>query len=54
MATAYAVFDRNAKAMVPGLFASSADAQKHADRLAAKESRVKNEAHTRDVVTVTV
>ena len=41
MATEYAVFDRNSKAMVPGLVASSADAQKHGDRLATKEARAK-------------
>jgi hypothetical protein len=53
MATVYIVWDRAAKAAIPGTFASSADATAHAARLASKDTR-SGKTSTRDSVAVTV
>jgi hypothetical protein len=55
MATSYIVWDRKAKAAIPGTFASSADATQHANSLAALDNRQDKEKPktTYDVVTVT-
>jgi hypothetical protein len=50
----FVVWDRKSASTVGGVFQASQDAQKHADRLAAKDSRTKAESHSRDILTVTV
>jgi hypothetical protein len=49
MAAVYIIWDRAARAAIPGCFNSSADAQAHADSLDKQESR-SGKKTTKDVV----